>query len=64
MIIAYLLIPTPQINQNAEAAGLNDFQFPTNSKSRAIPILYGTVWTPGNNIFYCCLKSYKIKACS
>jgi len=63
MIIVYLLIPTPQINRNAEAASLDDFTFPTNSRSRAVPILYGTVWAAGNNIFYCCLQSHEIKAC-
>jgi len=64
MVVIYLLIPTPHINNNAEAASLDDFTFPTNSRSRAVPILYGTVWTAGNNIFYCCLKSHEIQACS
>jgi len=64
MIVVYLLIPVPQINSNAESASLDDFTFPTNSRSRAVPILYGTVWTAGNNIFYCCLESKEIQACS
>ena len=64
MVVVYLLIPVPQINNNAESASLDDFTFPTNSKSRAVPILYGTVWANGNNIFYCCLNSLPIQACS
>jgi len=64
MVIVYLLIPVPQISSNAEVASLDDFTFPTNSRSRAVPILYGTVWTAGNNIFYCCLESKEIQACS
>ena len=64
MLVAYVLTPVPQINDNAESASLDDFTFPTNSKSRAVPILYGTVWANGNNIFYCCLNSLPIQACS
>jgi len=64
LILVYLLIPVPQINQNAESAGLNDFSFPTNSNSRSIPILYGTCWVSGNVIWYGNLKSYEIEACS
>ena len=64
MVVAYILTPVPQINNNAESASLDDFTFPTNSKSRAVPILYGTVWANGNNIFYCCLNSLPIQACS
>ena len=64
MVVAYVLTPVPQINDNAESASLDDFTFPTNSKSRAVPILYGTVWANGNNIFYCCLNSLPIQACS
>lgn len=64
MVIVYLLLPVPSPDMKAEAAGMNDFNFPTNSRSRAVPILYGTVWTPGNNIYYCCLQKQEIQACS
>lgn len=52
------------MSSNAEQASLNDFTFPTNSNSRSIPVLYGTVWVSGNIIYYNNLLSLKIKACS
>jgi len=64
LILVYLLIPVPSMSSNAEQASLNDFTFPTNSNSRSIPVLYGTVWVSGNIIYYNNLLSLKIKACS
>jgi amino acid permease len=63
LIAVFLLMPTPQ-DQAAEAAGLDDFQFPDNSNWRAIPVLYGTMWLHGNVLEYCCLTRRKIEACA
>ena len=63
MIVAFLLIPVPN-SPAMEKASMDDFQFPTNSNSRAVPILYGTVWTFGNIIEYCCLQAREIKVCT
>jgi len=62
-MIIILLMPTPT-PVNAGANGLDDFQFPTADSSRAIPELYGTVWTFGNLIWYGNLKAQKQKMCS
>ncbi len=62
LIAVFLFMPGPQ-DQTPEAAGLNDFNFPTNSNLRAMPILYGTVWVAGNILEYCCLSTRKIEAC-
>jgi len=64
LLLVYLLVPTPNMDANAEKAGLNDFTFPTNSNSRSVPVLYGTSWVSGNILYYNNLISLEIKACS
>ena len=62
LIATYLLLPTP--NQDIpKSANLNDFNFPDNSKHRAVPILFGSVWMHGNVIEYGNLKTLPIKIC-
>ncbi len=62
-MVLVLLMPTPT-QPNAAANGLDDFDFPTADSSRAIPELYGTVWTFGNLIWYGNLKSISQEICN
>ena len=46
-----LLRPKPKI-ENAKPAGLGDFQFPTTTKDRVVPIVFGTVRIKGPNVVW------------
>jgi hypothetical protein len=49
LILSEMLRPKPQVD-NAKPAGLSDFQFPTASDSRPVPIVWGTAWISGPNV--------------
>ncbi|MEE8551592.1 MAG: phage tail protein [Gemmatimonadota bacterium] len=60
-VAAILLAPKPKF-EDARPRGLGDFQFPTATETRAVPILWGTVDIKGPNvIWYGDLKIIKIK---
>lgn len=48
LVIADLLRPKPDI-ENAKPSGLGDFQFPTATEDRMVPLLWGTVRIAGPN---------------
>jgi len=50
-VVGELLRPKPQVN-NARPAGLGDFQFPTASESRPVPVVWGTVEVGGPNLVW------------
>jgi hypothetical protein len=50
-VLAELLRPKPNI-ENAKPAGLGDFQFPTATEGRPVPILWGTVRQKGPNVVW------------
>jgi hypothetical protein len=41
-VLSELLRPKPDL-ENAKPAGLGDFQFPTASEDRYVPIIWGTI---------------------
>lgn len=47
---AFLLLPSAKM-QDAKAAGFDEFTYPTNSNSRVIPEIFGTVEAHGNIIY-------------
>jgi len=50
-VLSELLRPKPQL-ENAKAAGLDDFKFPTASEGRSIPLVWGTVKIKGPNVVW------------
>jgi hypothetical protein len=50
-VIGEFLRPKPDL-QDAQAAGLNEFGFPTASEARAIPVVWGTVDIEGPNLVW------------
>ena len=50
-LITELLRPKPQI-ENAKPAGLGDFQVPTATEGRVVPIIWGRVKTSGPNVVW------------
>ena len=50
-VVAELLRPKPDI-ENARPAGLGDFDFPTATEGRAIPVVFGTVKIAGPNVVW------------
>lgn len=58
--LSQLLMPKPEI-ENARPANLNDFNFPTATEGRIIPLHWGTDLVKGPNVlWYGALKSYPI----
>lgn len=50
-VLAELLRPKPDL-ENAKPASLGDFQFPTATEDRVIPLLWGTVRQKGPNVIW------------
>lgn len=50
-VLSELLRPKPEL-ENAKAAGLGDFQFPTAQEDRAVPVIFGTVRQKGPNVVW------------
>lgn len=50
-VLSELLRPKPQL-ENAKPAGLGDFQFPTATEGRVVPLLWGTVKVKGPNVVW------------
>ncbi len=50
-VLAELLRPKPKI-ENARPSGLGDFNFPTATEARVIPIIWGTVMLEGPNVVW------------
>lgn len=50
-ILSELIRPKPDI-ENAKPAGLGDFQFPTATEGRVVPIIWGTVKQKGPNVVW------------
>jgi len=67
LVISYMLRPpsqAPQIadREHAKPAGKGDFDFPTVSPGREIPVVFGTRWLKGPNVvWYGDLKTEPIK---
>lgn len=59
LIGAYLLAPKPSL-PSSNANSLDDFNVTTNSNSRVIPEVFGTVEIKGNVIWYGDLRSKEI----
>lgn len=58
--VSVALAPKPEIPPPAE---LDDFDVPTADETRAIPVVFGTVWVKGPNVmWYGDLRSTAIKA--
>lgn len=51
MVAAYIFTPRPSM-ENAKAASLDEFSFPTNSNGRVVPEVFGTVEVHGNILWY------------
>lgn len=51
MILSELIRPKPKFEQ-AKPAGLGDFQFPTATEGRVIPLVWGTVRLKGPNVVW------------
>jgi len=51
MALSELLKPKPEI-ENARPAGLGEFQFPTATEGRVVPIVWGTVKQKGPNVIW------------
>lgn len=49
VVLSELLRPKPNL-ENAKPAGLGDFQFPTATEGRVVPILWGTIQIKGSNV--------------
>lgn len=55
LVLSYLLRPkaqTPQKQEPEKPAGLGDFDFPTVSPGRSIPVVFGTRWVKGPNVVW------------
>lgn len=50
-VVGELLRPKPKVN-NARPAGLGEFQFPTASEARPVPVVWGTVEISGPNLVW------------
>lgn len=50
-VVSELLRPKPSL-QNAKPAGLGDFNFPTATEGRTVPLLWGTVRIDGPNVVW------------
>jgi hypothetical protein len=50
-VLSEILRPKPNI-EDAKPAGLGDFQFPTATESRVVPLLWGTVRVKGPNVVW------------
>jgi hypothetical protein len=50
-VVAELIRPKPDI-ENAKPADLGDFQFPTATEGRSVPIIWGTVKIAGPNVVW------------
>jgi hypothetical protein len=51
ILLSELLRPKPNI-ENARPAGLGDFQFPTATEGRPVPLIWGTVRLKGPNVVW------------
>ena len=51
VVLAELLRPKPDI-ENARRVGLGDFQFPTATESRSVPLIFGRVRMRGPNVVW------------
>lgn len=51
IVLSELLRPKPKF-ENARPAGLGDFQFPTATEGRAVPLVFGTVKVAGPNVIW------------
>ncbi len=49
--ISYALTPRPKI-EPPKAAGLDDFDLPTDEEGRPIPVVFGTVLLRGPNVVW------------
>lgn len=55
MVLSYLLRPpsqTPEQRDPKKPAGKGDFEFPTVSPGREIPVVFGTRWVKGPNVVW------------
>ena len=60
LVLSEVLKPKPQV-ENARPAGLGDFQVPTATEGRPVPLIFGTVLQKGANvIWYGDLRSQRI----
>lgn len=60
-VASMLLKPKPELD-NAKPSGLGDFNFPTSTEGRVVPILWGTVKISGpNTVWYGDLRQVAIK---
>ncbi len=50
-VLSELLRPKPEM-ENAKPAGLGDFNFPTATEGRAVPLIWGTVRISGPNVVW------------
>lgn len=50
-VLSDLLMPKPEI-ENAKPVGLGDFQFPTSTEARALPLVWGTAPIKGPNLLW------------
>ena len=50
-VLSDLLRPKPDL-ENAKPSGLGDFQFPTATEGRSVPLLWGTVQVTGPNVVW------------
>jgi hypothetical protein len=50
-VLTDLLTPKPEL-ENAKPAGIGDFQFPTATEGRVVPLLWGTVRIAGPNVVW------------
>lgn len=50
-VLSELLRPKPKL-ENAKPAGLGDFQFPTATEGRVVPLVWGTVQIKGPNVVW------------
>ncbi len=48
-VVSYYLAPKPE---QPKPATIDDFQVPTATEDRSIPVLFGTSWTTGPNVVY------------
>src|SRR6185436_5887525 len=50
-VLSDLLKPKPEL-ENAKPSGLGDFNFPTATEGRPVPLLFGTVKISGPNVVW------------
>lgn len=50
-VVSEFLRPKPDL-ENAKPAGLGDFQFPTTTEDRVVPLVWGTVLIKGPNVIW------------